>query len=377
MKILFPAIHYFPVVGGIETWTTQIAERLSKKVDVFVVTGKVKGQAKQEMRNGVKIWRTSLFSLRDLSHSSYIYMLCALDFIFFKSLFLIRKEKIDILLCQGFLSGLLGFCLSKITGVSYIITVQSIEQNTHFLKNIVYRNAVCCIAASSAIKKYFEKIGCKNIEIIPNGIDTNRFKGLNKQKSREKLGIGDEFVIMTVARLEKVKGVDHLIKATHFLNTKYHILNTKYRTLIIGDGSQRKGLEDLVKKFNLKDRVKFLGEIPNKDIPRYLASADCFCLPSRREGFGIVVLEAQAMGVPVVASNVGGIPDLIEKEKTGILVEPENPEAIAKAIKRVYDQPEFAKQLTENAKQGLSKYNWDNIAEKMYANIISNTNLSS
>ena len=97
MKVLMPALHYYPVIGGIETWTRNIAERLSEKAEVFVVTGKVKGQPKKEERNGVKIWRTSLFTLSNLSASPKIYSLSLLPFIFFKSLNLVKKEKINII----------------------------------------------------------------------------------------------------------------------------------------------------------------------------------------------------------------------------------------------------------------------------------------
>ena len=128
------------------------------------------------------------------------------------------------------------------------------------------------------LKEYFERLGAKRIKVIPNGIDFDRFKNQNREKSREKLGLRGEFLVMTVARLEEVKGIKYLIKSAHLLNTKYELQDTKY--IIIGDGSQRENLENLTRKLNLKDKVKFLGEIPNEKIPEYLAAADCFVLPS-------------------------------------------------------------------------------------------------
>jgi glycosyltransferase involved in cell wall biosynthesis len=125
-------------------------------------------------------------------------------------------------------------------------------------------------------------------------------------------------------------------------------------------------LENLVEKLNKKEEVRFLGEVPNTAIPGYLAQADCFCLPSLKEGFGIVVLEAQAAGLPVVATRVGGILDLIEDRKTGLLVEPQNSQALNKAILEIKANPELARRLADNAKANLIKYDWDNIAEKVY-----------
>ena len=95
MKVLMPALHYYPVIGGIEIWTQKIAEGLAEKAEIFVVTGKVKNQPDQEEKKGVKIWRTSLFTLSNLSASPIIYILLLLPFIFFKSWSLIKKEKID------------------------------------------------------------------------------------------------------------------------------------------------------------------------------------------------------------------------------------------------------------------------------------------
>lgn len=359
MKVLFPATHYYPVIGGIETWTREIAEGLSQKVEVFVVTGKVhpvkSSEAGAEQFNRVKIFRTSLFSLTNLSHSPIIYSLSVLPFIFFKSLSLIKKEKINIIHCQGFLSSFIGFLLSKLTGVPYIVTVQRIEQRGNLIKEMVYRQAYCCIGASRAIKGYFEAVGAKRIEVIPNGIDLTRFQGLDRQKARNNLGLGNEFTVMAIARLEKVKGLEYLIRAVK-----------DFQLLIIGDGSERKNLENLVKTLKVGSQVKFLGPITNDKVPGYLAGADCFCLPSLREGFGIVILEAQAAGVPVIGTKVGGILDLVQDNKTGILVEPKNPEAIASAVIKISSNPEFANLLIQNAKNNLMKYDWHNISQQVF-----------
>jgi len=371
MKVLFPATHYYPVIGGIETWTQNIAERLSGKVEVFVVTGKVKNQPVKEIKNGVKIFRTSLFSLKNLSHSPLIYTLTVLPFIFLKCLSLIKSIRTSrtfqtsniIIHCQGFLSSFLGYWLSVFTKVPYIVTVQRLESNLNPLKNFVYRKANFCIAASEAIKENFEKIGAKNIEVIPNGIDLERFTSSERKPHKD-------FVIITVARLERVKGIKYLIEAFKLFNRSLRSLvrddnnsnisnNSNIKLVIIGDGSERKQLENLTEKLELKEKIKFLGEIPNERIPEYLAGADCFVLPSIKEGFGIAILEAQAVGLPVIATKMGGILDIIKDGETGILVEPKNSQALAQAIYKIYSGQKFAK-------ANLEKYDWQNIVEKVY-----------
>ena len=357
MKVLIPATHYYPVIGGIETWTRNIAEQLTAMAEVFVVTGKVKDQSQQEEASGVKIWRTSFFTLANLSASPLIFTISSLPFIFFKSLALIKKEKIDVVHCQGFLSSVLGFLLFKLTGAPYVVTVQRLESKSNPFKNFIYRQAAVCIGASRAIGQYFKEIGCKNIEVIPNGIDLEKFENLERKPHAG-------FVVMTVARLEMVKGIKYLIEAAarSELQRRSYLL-----ILIIGDGSEKRSLEGLVEKLGLKDKVRFLGEIPNEQIPSYLATADCFVLPSLKEGFGIVILEAQAAGIPVIGTKVGGILDLIKDGQTGILVEPGNSEDISRAISRVYADSEFSRSLVKNAKIELTKYSWQNIAEKVYS----------
>lgn len=390
-----PVLHYSPVLGGLENWTQHIAEGLCEEAEFFVITGKVKGQKKEEVKSNVKIFRASLFSLTNLSHSSFFYILTALPFIFFRSLALIKKEKINLLHCQGFLSSFLGFLLSRATGVPYICTVQRLETNSP-LKSLIYRRAAWCIGASNAVKNYFEKIGVKNIAVIPNGINLSNFQNLDRQKSREQLGLKDEFVVMTVARLEKIKGVKYLIEAFAKISPDF----PDFKLIIIGDGLERQKLEGLVRRLDLQDKVKFFGQIPNEEISRHLVAADCFCLPSLKEGFGIAILEAMAAGVPVVASRVGGILDIIKGGpaspsasdrpsrdgsqggpaspaggQNGLLAEPGNPEDIVKAIKRIYSDRSLARNLTQNAKATLARYAWPAICVQVmeiYRQILSN-----
>ena len=378
MKVLMPVLHYYPVIGGLENWTQNIAERLSDKAEIFVITGKVKNQPAQEVKNGVNVFRTSLFSLKNLSYSSPFYILTALPFIFFKSRNFIKKEKIGLLHCQGFLSSFLGYLLSKIYRIPYIVTVQRQESKKwHWLKTRVYKNAKFCIAASWFIRKeYFEKIGVKNVEVIPNGIDLERFKNLNRQESRRKLGFNGERIIMTVGRLEKVKGIDYLIKAM----TMGELPKINYRLLIIGEGSEGKNLESLAEKLGLKDRVKFLGQIPNKRIPEHLVAADCFVFPSLSEGFGIAVLEARAAGLPIVATTRGGVVDIVQGGIHGLPINPENPQSISDCIFRILSEEGLAQELAQKARAGLEKYDWQNIVLevfKIYENYYRHTNLPS
>ena len=368
MKVLIPVLHYYPVIGGLETWTQNIAERIAARAEVFVVTGRVRNQPEKEEREGVKILRTSLLSLKNLSYSSLFYLIGAFPLIFFKSLAVIKKEKINICHCQGFLSSLMGYLLFSFTGIPYVVTVQRLEADRGFLRRLVYGKAALCIGSSRAVEDYFKEIGVTKTRIIPNGIDAVDFgtKTLNRDEAREELGIKGEFTIITVARLEKVKGIKYLIRALRLLGARPDKPAHGFKLVIIGEGSQREELEDLVRELVLGLKVKFVGQVPNHEVSAYLGAGDCFVLASLKEGFGIAVLEAMAAKIPVVASAVGGILDIIDDGENGILVKPGKPEEIAEAVHKLYIHPDLADKLVIQAFQDLSKYNWDNIADQVY-----------
>jgi len=361
MKVLIPILHYPPVIGGLETWTQNIAERLSSKEEMFVVTGRVKSMPSHEVKGGVTIFRTSLFTLRDLSYSSLFYILASFPFVFLKSLFLIREEGIDICHCQGFLSGFLGFLFYKLKRIPYIITVQRLETKKGFLRKIVYRNARMILVSSSAVKNYFKEIGVREIRIIPNGIDLKRFSGPERGNMRRKLGLSDEFAVMSVGRLEWRKGFEFLLKATKILGEKLG----DTRLFVVGGGNLEESLEKMKENLGLKEKVIFLGAVSREKIPSYLSACDCFILSSVEEGFGIVILEAMAAGLPVVATKVGGILDIIKDGENGVLVDSKSPEQIAEAVLKIHSDKSFANGLVEKARVGLQRYDWDKIAEEV------------
>ena len=150
--------------------------------------------------------------------------------------------------------------------------------------------------------------------------------------------------VLFVGRLEKVKGIDFLLEAIAILKVKY---NKFFKVALVGDGPLKEKLKELFKKLKIEDQVKFLGI--QKDVGKFMRSSKIFVLQSRWEGFGLVIIEAMSNMVPVIASNVGGIPEIIKNGENGILVPPKDPEALAKAIKLLLDSPELQKRIAQNA----------------------------
>ena len=194
----------------------------------------------------------------------------------------------------------------------------------------------------------------RKITVIKNGINMGLFNKLNKPEARSKLGLQhNRKYLLFVGSLDEVKGVIYLINALKILKSRGKL---KFFTKIIGDGPDKAFLEEQVKQFRLQKYVDFLGVKPHNEISVWMKASDILCLPSKREGMPNVILEAQACGLPVVASNVGGIPEIVDNSN-GILVSPQNTEALANALTRAF--------LTyRNHIDVAVVYSWKDCAEK-------------
>jgi teichuronic acid biosynthesis glycosyltransferase TuaC len=196
------------------------------------------------------------------------------------------------------------------------------------------RRADAVSAVSRALAERIVDLGTerKKVHWIPNGVDADRFfrvRGRPASALRHEMGLADrDKVLVFVGRLHSVKGLNHLLEALHALRSTGRL---GFATILVGDGDRRSELEGYVRTHSLSDVVCLPGEVPHHDVPRWLQAADVFCLPSLMEGMPNVILEAQACGLPVVATRVGGIPDMVAAG-AGILVEPGRPDALAEAL---------------------------------------------
>ena len=226
-----------------------------------------------------------------------------------------------------------------------ISTEHNINLDESFVKKLVklilswFTNKI--IAVSQGVKEYsiaIEKIKPAKIEVIYNGIDLNKFTF----HGFKPLEINNIKAIV-VARLHEQKGHKYLLEAMPMICKKYSnfILN------IVGTGDLLKNLKEQAASLGITNKVIFLKQ--QLEIEKILPQMDLFILPSVWEGLGIAILEAQAVGVPVLASNIGGLKELIEQKKTGLLFEPKNPPAIFAAVDLLLSNPELAKHMVEQA----------------------------
>jgi glycosyltransferase involved in cell wall biosynthesis len=204
---------------------------------------------------------------------------------------------------------------------------------------------------SAFFSRWADKVICvsnydKEI-LIRKGLSRDKIvvvhNGISESTEEKNLPVKvDGFIIGTIARLTKTKGIEYLINAFYDIAKKYNHV----RLVIIGDGEERKSLENLVKKLNIKDKVYFLGNIPGaRD---YIKNFQIFVLPSLFEPFGLVILEAFSAKVPVIATKVGGIPEIIRDGVDGILVPPKDINALSTAIVTLIEKEGLRYELAQN-----------------------------
>jgi glycosyltransferase involved in cell wall biosynthesis len=221
------------------------------------------------------------------------------------------------------------------------------------------RRCHCVVVVSRALGDEVAALGVRreSIRVIPNGIDTARFQVGDRVAAREELGlpVGDPLVVC-VSRLSHEKGIDLLVDAVAQAEMAGVIV------VVVGDGPERAALEARGDRLGLGARVRFAGRQPHDAVPRWLAAADLVVLSSRSEGHPNAVVEALACGRPVVATGVGGVPDILTGDDLGIIVAPENAGALATGIRQALSRAWDPARLTSAAHART----WQRVADDLY-----------
>ncbi len=268
---------------------------------------------------------------------------------------IIKQNEITIVNTHLWAADVLGRLAAILAGAPVIIsTVQNVDiwkRPWHrFIDRLLSYKTTKFIAVSHAVKQFLietEGIPEEKIEVIPNAVDIGSLKVDESSGSqiKEELKINDDEIVLTVVgRLVEQKGHKYLFEALSMLNGKYNI-----KLLVVGEGPLKQRLADSVERLGLKDKVIFTGQ--RKDIPQILNISDCLVLPSVYEGLPVCVLEAMAAGKPVIATKVGGTPELIKDGKTGFLVEPRNPEVLSQAIEKLAHSSDKGKEMGVKARE--------------------------
>ena len=199
----------------------------------------------------------------------------------------------------------------------------------------------------------------KPVSVIPYGVDLERFRPVPRERN-------GSVTIGAVSRLSPEKGFGHLLRAVALVRDR----GVALEVILAGDGPSRASLERLAADLGLRERVAFAGEVAHEDVPAVLARLDVAAMPSTWEGFGVSAIEASAMELPVVASDIHGIPDVVLDGETGILVPPASPAALADAIERLARDAPLRRAMGAAGRSFVERnYDWrDNAAlmEQLY-----------
>jgi N-acetyl-alpha-D-glucosaminyl L-malate synthase BshA len=181
-----------------------------------------------------------------------------------------------------------------------------------------YHKSTKLIAVSQDLKREAIELGAKeeNIHVISEGIDIREFRPMDKDALRRRLNLPEGLLLIYVGPVFRLKRIDRLIRTSACLSPDFDL-----HVLIVGDGPERRSLEILAKELHVQDRVIFTGQILQDEVPQLTAASDVFVLCSETEGLPRVVREAMACGVPIVASNVGGLPEMVFNGETGYLAD--------------------------------------------------------
>ena len=230
----------------------------------------------------------------------------------------------------------------------------------HVGKNILSRykynnemiDAIVCISDKIRNVLIDDGINEDKLITIRSGIDITKFNNINTSgKLREELGLSaDDFIVGTIAAFAGHKDYYNLVNAAKIILET----NKKVKFLWVGDGELLHGIKIKVQDLGIEDNIVFAGHRNN--IGEFLRLFDIFVLASRKEGLGTSILDAQAAGLPVVATRTGGIPEIIEHDKNGLLAEPKNPPELADAISLLIKDSQKREMLGQAAQMSVSKF---------------------
>lgn len=261
----------------------------------------------------------------------------------------IRQGKCNLVHCHGYQGGAVGRAAAALAGIPAIVTIHNTLQikglarlGARLAEDWMGQKTAWWVAVSAFLRNYaWRELGVpdERTEIIANGVELPAVLPPRQLQP----------VIGTVARLIPTKGIDVFIRAVQLLRPEIPGL----QAVIIGEGPAAKELKDLCRNLGLNGTVQFLGH--REDVPDQLMKMAVFILPTRSEGLGISVLEAMAMGVPVVATAVGGVPELVKHNDTGILVRQDEYGAIARSVRLLLRDREKAESLRIAAYEHVAK----------------------
>jgi len=364
---------YYPQLG---TFIKQSIDSIAnQKIDITVVSPKpfVLPFSAFPYHNFSKLPRIEHTEKYDLHYPRYVYAvpkkyfypITGISYAHFVSIYAIKniKPKPDLIHAHfsypdGF--GMIG--LAKKWNIPLVISaLGTIERKVAYEGSYTSRQIIKAmnfadkvLSVSEDLKLHIVNLGINEnkVIVVPNGVDTEKFKPAGKENARKLLNLPlDKNIILFVGALRSIKGVDYLIEAAK------NFVDSNTELYLVGrDDGLKKSLKKMAQDFKITDFIKFIGPVNHEDIPLWISASDILVLPSLSEGRPNVVLEALACEVPVVATDVGGIPELIINGETGYLVPAKNPLELSEKVNKLLGD--------ENQREKMGKFGRKSIIQR-------------
>lgn len=368
MRILFVTDKFIPERGGSSVLFGNLYRRIPD--EVTVLTRAWPGDAECDRGYPQRVVRVPYSTIPKLRSPLLWYTLAA------RSRRLVRETAYDQIHCgQSIETAPAGTRLARRLGIPSVLHTFA-EDVTSYIDHPYYgrlmrrslRDATVITTISHYTEEQLQKLGVQpeRIVLMYPGTDPERLRPDGREAEiRARLGLERKRVLMTVSRLIPRKGQDTVMRAMPAILRSYP--DCVY--LVVGTGGEEKRLRALAAELGLGDRVRFAGSVPDTDLPGLYRACDVFIMANRRlangdiEGFGLVFLEANLCGRPVIGGRSGGTVDAIVEGETGFLVDPESPEEIADRVLRLFGSPELAARMGETGRRRvLSDFTWEKSA---------------
>jgi phosphatidylinositol alpha-1,6-mannosyltransferase len=285
---------------------------------------------------------------------------------------IVKREKIERLMIQHVLpGGYIGYLIKKFMKVPYVVFFHGSDLEIGLKRKMRKINMVCRFADQVIVNSEFLKNkliaraeGFSNVTVVHPGPGDNFFEPVPDgavKTLKSQLALEGKSVMISVGRLAEGKGFPRLMQLLPAILSEV----PNATLLIIGDGPKKNVVIEIIQKNNLQNVVRYIGELPNCDLPKYYHAADVFVLLTHRdekteEGWGTVYMEAAACGLPVVAGNVGGVEEAVENLVTGVLVDPNQDSQVVSTIVELLKKRDYARQMGKAGRvRAEENFRWD------------------
>ena len=366
IALVGPGLYPF-VVGGIEMALSQLGRRLAQRHDVFIIALRPQHRLLETGRMG----RARVFFIRQLPRpwaSTLLILLAPL---------LILAKRVHIINAHQALSPMVAATLAALlTRRPLVITCHASDirilgrrrWSVKLVQKVCFRLADAVVSVSREIADMLVHeygLQADKVRVIPNGYDEALIRRLREKADRRT----DKMSVVFMGTLKPDKDPLTLLKAIAELREG----GLSVRTHIIGDGPLRQELERFCRDKGMSDLVVFHGMLPHPEALKILASSTIFVLPSVEEGLPLALVEAMALGKAVIATDVGGVPELVRDEETGLLFKPTNYLALKSALERLLNNRSLCRRLGEEARRAVMGYSWTSIMrvyEELYYDLV-------